>query len=589
MKMIPIKHTFTIKDFDIYSKNIGLFFNNKNSLSSYFGLTLTFFYCILFIILFVYYTVETINKTNLKVYNSIRYPTETPSITLNNDLFYLAFGAEDPKNTSVYIDETIYYPKVIYFYSIKENDDWRTIEKKYLEIEKCNISKFSKRHRLLFKNNTLSTNYCIKDFNNLKLIGSYSYNELAFIQIILYPCKNTTENNNHCKPQNIIDNFLTASYISVQLEDIGLTPTDYNNPTIPIIQDLYTSIGKSFYKEMLIFYKIVEIENDIGLFYKNTETKKFIKFDREFDTMHMLNESEYYNGGALCTVNIRLSDTIEVNNRIYGKMSEVFTTTGGYMQFLNLFFSLLSFIFNNYNMKSTLIDNLFNYNSHKNKLILKHNIEKLNKYEEYKNNILIPTAYFKKKSQNNLKLNKKINPTQTEKRKEINNDVNNIKRNDKPRDSKTEIKFNPSSIPKSEHFDINAINFNNVNKMVFTEKIIGNSSIYALNKNNNLENILCLNKNINNIDLRRNVFKKNQKIHAININVNSFKFNILEYYFYKSCKRVYYKKQFVLYEYGLEVIKNQLDIINIFNAIFCFNNLLKRVRNIDSDDSFINI
>ena len=575
--MIPSKQNLSIKDFDMYSQNIGLFFNNKNRLGSYFGLTLTFLYCIFFFVLFVYYTIQIVNKTQFKAYNSNRYPTEAPSINLNNDLFYFAFGAEDPKNTSIYIDETIYYPRVIYYDSIKENDTWRNIEKRNLEPEKCNINKFSDRHKLLFKNNSLSTSYCIKDFNNIKLSGGFAYNRMAYIKVILYPCKNTTENNNHCKPQNIIDSYLSASYISFQMEDIGITPTDYNNPTIPIIQDLYSSFGKNYFKEKSIYFKIIEIENDIGIFKENIEIKKYIKYDREYDAMQLRDESEYYNGKSLCRILIRLSDTIEVHSRIYGKMSEILAKIGGYMQFINTLFSILSFIFNSYNINTTLIDNLFDFNLEKNKLILKHDIEKSNKYEEYKTNILIPCTYFKDINPNIFRLNKKINLYQSGKKDKINCNVKCI---DNPWKSRTEIKFNISSNSKPEKLDIYLNNINN--KMSYSNEF-GNSSLFALRKVNKSENILSLNKNINIIEQRGSVIRKKKTINETNNQIDNLKFNIFEYYFYRNCFRIYYKKQFDLYEYGLEIIKNQLDIVNVFNANFFFNVLFKRLTKIKNN------
>ena len=573
--MVPRKETFSIKDFDMYNNKIGLFFNKKNTLSSYFGLTLTFLYFGFFVSLLVYYTEEIFKKSQLKVYNSIRYPTGTPSINLNNDLFYFAFGAEDPKNTSVFIDVTIYYPRVIYYESIKENNEWHNIGERRLETEKCNINKFSNRHKLLFKNNSLSTNYCVKDFNNIKLSGSYSYNEISYIKIALYPCKNSTKNNNHCKPQNIIDKYLSSSYISIQMEDIGITPTEYNNPTIPIIKDLYTTIGKGFYKEMTIYYKIVEIENDIGIFNSYTETTKFIKFDTEYDTMYMRDESDYYNGESLCRVIIQLSDTIEVHNRIYGKISEVFAKTGGYMQFINTLFCILSFIFNTYNMNAVLIDNLFDYNLSKNKLILKHDIEKTNKYEEYKNNIFIPSAYFKNYNKDYKGRNKKSYSKHIGQEGEINNSVKCIDNPWKSEQKMIKYDFSPNS--KQEKFCINITNLNNINKMVYANENIGNSSLSALKKVSNFENVLSLNKNIINIEQKGNIFTNNKSILEINNQIDRFKLNIFEYYFYRNCFRNCYKKQFYLYEYGLEVIKNQLDIMNVFNANFFFNILFKRL------------
>ena len=577
--MSPRKLTFSIKDFDIYSNKIGLFFNKKTNIGSYFGLALTFLYCLSFVILLFFSTNKIFNKTQLKTYNSVRYPTETPSIKLNNDLFYFAFGAEDPITTSVFIDETIYYPEVIYYESIKKNNDWENIEEKHLEIEKCNINKFSNGHKLLFKSNSLSTNYCIKDFNNLKLSGSYSYNEISYIKITLYSCKNSTVNNNHCKSQNIIDKYLSSSYISIQMEDIGITPTNYNNPTIPTIKDLYTTIGKSFFKEMSIYYKIVEIENDIGLFTTNIKTNKYIKYDKEYDTMHIRNESEYYSGEPLCRVIIQLSDTIDIHNRVYGKMSEVFATVGGYMQFINTLFSILSFIYNSYNINTTLIDNLFDFNLAKNKLILKHDIEKSNKYEEYKTKIFIPSTYFKEKNLNISKLNKKDNLNKSRKKGEINYNVICIADH---RKSRADIKCNISLNPKLEKHDSHLNNINSFNKMSYSNEF-GNSSLFALRKLNKSENILSLNKNISNIEQRGSVIRKKKTVNKVISQINSLKFNIFEYYFYRNCFRIYYKKQFGLYEYGLEVIKNQLDIINVFNANFFFNLLFKKLTKIKNN------
>ena len=128
--------------------------------------------------------------------------------------------------------------------------------------------------------------------------------------------------------------------------------------------------------------------------------------------------------------------------------------------------------------------------------------------------------------------------------------------------------------------------------MICADKIMGDSSIYALSKINNCENILSLNKNINNIEKKNNLIINKKNIYKINNSTKSFNFNIFEYYLYRNCFRIYYKKQFGLYGYGLAVIKNQLDIINVFNANFFFNILFKKlttVKNNDLDVSIINI
>ena len=112
--------------FDIYSKRITFFFNNREKISSYFGLFLTLTYIILSLILFVFYFVSTIRRTEIKVYDSTEYAENTPSLEVDTSLIYFAFGVEDYKSSSRFIDETIYYPKVLYISRDKINGKFVT-------------------------------------------------------------------------------------------------------------------------------------------------------------------------------------------------------------------------------------------------------------------------------------------------------------------------------------------------------------------------------------------------------------------------------------------------------------------------------
>ena len=97
-------------DFDIYSRRISFYYKNKEKLGSTFGFILTILYAIVSIILFLIYFIKTIKREEVTAFESTIYPNEIPSIDLNNDLFYLAFGLEHPNKTSRYIDDTIHYP-----------------------------------------------------------------------------------------------------------------------------------------------------------------------------------------------------------------------------------------------------------------------------------------------------------------------------------------------------------------------------------------------------------------------------------------------------------------------------------------------
>ena len=57
----------------------------------------------------------------------------------------------------------------------------------------------------------------------------------------------------HCKSKDIIEQYLSSTYISFQMEDFDISPTNYENPTIPIIQSLFTSFGKTLIVKEYIY------------------------------------------------------------------------------------------------------------------------------------------------------------------------------------------------------------------------------------------------------------------------------------------------------------------------------------------------
>ena len=94
---------FNLKDIDMYSKNIGFYYSNKDRITSNFGFCLTIAYIFISLGLFFYYTLETIRRTNIIVHDSTMYLKETSDINIDQNLFYFAFGVENPKTSSRFI------------------------------------------------------------------------------------------------------------------------------------------------------------------------------------------------------------------------------------------------------------------------------------------------------------------------------------------------------------------------------------------------------------------------------------------------------------------------------------------------------
>ena len=330
------EYKINIFDFDIYSKQISFFYNKRDKLGTILGLFLTFLYAIMTLIIFTYYSIKTIKRTDVKANESTVYSLGSPSIDINPNLFYIAFGLETPISLNKFIDERIYYPKVTYIRKEKINGVEITKEKISLDVERCQVEKFGVNYQTQFFPGELNNSYCLKDFN-LTLIGGAKYNQ-SYIQITIHPCVNNTENNNYCKSQAIIDSHLTSGYFYIIIKDIGLNPLNYSYPMIPTIHSKKTNVDITICRESLIYLGITEIDTDEGLFSNSIRKESYLKYSKYSQSFYFINRNEYLQGNEIFSGFIYLEDYMIVQKREYTKMSEVFSVTGGYMQLISTIF-----------------------------------------------------------------------------------------------------------------------------------------------------------------------------------------------------------------------------------------------------------
>ena len=361
---------FDLIDFDMYSKNIGFFYQNKDKIGSKFGFCLTIIYIIVSSSLFIYYTYVTIKRTNIKVHDSTIYLKESSNINLDPNLFYFAFGVENPKTSTRFIDETIYYPKVTFFEKIKEGTSVKTVEEKVLNVERCQQKKFGEKYQDLLVKGELNDSYCINDIN-LTLARGFKYDTISYIKIGIYACVNNTENNNHCKLKEVIDSHISRTFFSFLAKDIGLDTSNYKDPIIPTLQDLHTTIDKSFFRDFILYFGITEVQTDVGLFNEIIHKETYMNFIKTTQAFYYRDEKLYYDGETMCEIQFKLGNDIRIQKRTFMKMPEVFAIIGGYMQLISTIFRIISLIFNKFYYEMTLVNSLFNINQKKKKIALK--------------------------------------------------------------------------------------------------------------------------------------------------------------------------------------------------------------------------
>ena len=72
-------------------------------------------------------------RSNVKEYDSTVYSQDIPIANINPSSLYFVFGLENPNTSNRFIDETIYYPKVLFFERKKENGEFKTTNRVELE------------------------------------------------------------------------------------------------------------------------------------------------------------------------------------------------------------------------------------------------------------------------------------------------------------------------------------------------------------------------------------------------------------------------------------------------------------------------
>ena len=555
---------FNFQDIDMYSKKLGFFYRNKDNIGSSFGAFLTLLYIFVSLGLFIFYTSQSIQRKNIKVHDSTVYLKETSNLNIDQYLFYFAFGVENPNTSTRFIDETIYYPKVTFYEKVKEGTTLKTIEEKNLNVERCKQEKFGEKYQSLLVQGELNNSYCIND-NNISLTRGFKYDRKSYIKIGIHACVNTTENNNHCKPKEEIDEHISGTFFSILTKDIGLDPSNYIDPIIPTLQDLHTTIDKSFFRDYVVYFGLTEVQTDVGLFNEEINEEIYMNFIKTTQAFYYRNEQYYYDGESMCEIQIKLGEDMRIQKRTFMKMTDVFAITGGYMQLIATIFKILTLLNNKLSYEVKIVNTLFNINPKRKNISLKFKLQnQINEFvNKNKQNFLFGTKKtnlspysnnqeiqgIEKGTRNRFNFNEYLKPSI-----KLNNNYNN--------NSSTKmynIKVSRSIKTPSEEF--------------YSQKEEKSKELSFNNESRNKSKISLLNlginynsQNINRIIKKESHINKNQRTYTFEENADikdkKIKINILYYYCFSKCKKN--KNDINLFNLAISFYKKKMDIIRLF-------------------------
>ena len=557
-----------ITDFDLFGKEPEFYYKGKAQKTSYFGLIFSILYVILYIAYFIYKIVRMIQKVDIDFYETNAF-SGTPSIALNNENFYAGFSIGGM------IDKTLYYPAIQYWVETRTEGIKNDPIVKNIELEVCQLEKFGKKHQDLYKDKPLENFYCIKDIQE-DLIGYGSLDTFSYYYIMIFPCIGTHPDGTQCKPIDEVKNFFQKTFLEFTVQDIELTPKDYDKPSEPLIKDITTPVFKGLYQSIFGYFQIVNLETNLDFLGFETLTKikydKFLKYEESWiiasPSPHI---DDFYPNYPVCDVTIQLTAKVLTIKRDNTKLIDVLGDVGGLMEFVSSLFTIISMFVTDLLYEIDIVNNLFSFDLNKKKILIKNLMKNEKQNIEYERKDIYNPDYLK----NNFNYN--------ESKKTIENEVilqPEIKEDNNKMDNTEVISKKKKGKRKSKR------SYNNI--------LVSNSQV----KEDKLTNALEENMNINqkNIQIQEannyNISSNNRKLSfeqkdksyedktnvIENISINKF-FVICAFCCIKKRKDV----NCYLLEEGNRIIKERLDILNIFKKIYYEEQLHEHFGNTKND------
>ena len=564
MKRCTIDCQF-LSEFDLFGKEPEFYFKGKPQRTSKFGKFLTYFYIAIYVGFFFYKIVRMLQKVDITFYESYAY-SGIPSIKLTNDLFYGGFSLNGV------IDHLLYYPVVYYYEGHRVNGEmiW-DYPYKMPELEICQLEKFGKKYRDIFKNKDLSHSYCLKNVEEITLEGYSHLDSFKYLYVAFMPCVGThpiTGETCH-PPANVSSYFLQGAKITFNIEDIELTPHLYDTPSQPLEKDITGPCFLTLYQQIYTYLQIVILETDqdtIGFEgLSKVETQKFLKYDESWIVAAPSPHSAGLQNQPLAEVTIQLSAKVLTQKRKNTKLIEVLGDVGGLMEVVWSFFNILASVITDLLYEKALVNNLFSFDLDK-KVI---NIKKKNKSKVIDDIKLDDNPkIYSPKNMNNNALSGMQNPEEA---------LKNIDANKK---FTTEIPITPKRKKKKKI----------KKKLTIASSLSKNNELTSKNlAEDNLKNMDDINIYNNRNDVNKFNFVSSMKSEDKFVKeternkddrriIDRIKINCCRIYFWFCFARKKKNIQNVLLDEGKDIIVENLDIMNIFKKIYNMNKLEETIK-----------
>lgn len=303
-------------DFLGHSPKIKVY--SKSCYKTTIGGLLSFTIAMLTLIGISYFGKELFLKENPIAIESIKEYDKVGPFNLNNKEFEI-YAAVEYANYTYFNDPRIFEFTAFEDKILVDEKGVQSYHSKNLEIVNCENYYSSEE-----LDNQIDTKlfYCLKP-NSTHIEGYWGNTINQYVRIKLSKCTNTTQNNNHCFSDDIIDSTISGGILSMFIKNSMLQLKDYDKPVKYTNENQYYSLNIDFTFTLFIDLKPLVIENDRGYLLQNLEEiKGFV-----FETPKLL----YFRkrGRLLADITLQSKHVGKIISRHYLKIQDILTSIGG--------------------------------------------------------------------------------------------------------------------------------------------------------------------------------------------------------------------------------------------------------------------
>ena len=311
-----------LKKIDVFGVLNQLTINNSSKYKSDLGGIFTIIMFSLGLTLFFYFGKEMYYLQNPSSSRSEVYEKDPEPMIFTKETSFFMFGIENINGTH-FMDSSIYYASIDQ--EIFNSSGHYLVS---IPLESCQNYNLPSNPDLANYFITavkvdVSNLYCMKDefFRNLTISGSFDSEYYINVMLSIYPCKNSTDNNNSCQSSDIINSKLNGFFAFYTI-DFVMDPGNYDNPGMATGKDYYGYIMSGNVLKNSRFISNTYVNTDDGWFFSSVKSKKYPTYI--YDKENILAGED----SPLVVFKLRKYHTKSIIDRKYKKLQEVLAEEG---------------------------------------------------------------------------------------------------------------------------------------------------------------------------------------------------------------------------------------------------------------------